>query len=385
MSNSTLDRIGKAKIKLLLDPSQTFLASLVLSLNTKIDNDIPTACTNGLEIRFNEEFVSKLSGPELRFLIAHETWHVAFLHMTRRGNRDPQKWNHAADYVINHMLVKAGFTMIEGGLYDDKYAGMSSEEVYDLLPEPDSLPNNPLDGDFEDAEGNSSKGKNKGGQGPDGKSPTQGEIEDKVQDAIIKAATQAKMANQAGSIPGHIARMVDDILNPKLPWQVILTNYMSAKTKAEKSWSRRNKRFRSTYLPSRLSESMGNVNIYVDASGSVSQDEFQAYISEMHDIRDSLKPELMKVISFDTQLKDEFIMERGEEIEVSFQGGGGTWIEPVITHAEQEETDVTIIFTDGYFGDVDYSNVPNDIIWVIVNNPSWTCPVGTVIHMEHKP
>lgn len=383
MSNETLDRISKAKIKLLIQQNQAFLSSMVLSLNTKIDNTIPTACTDGLEIRFSEDFVKGLSDPELLFLVAHETWHVAFMHMTRRGGRDPQKWNHAADYVINHMLVKDGFTMIEGGLYDDKYEGLSADEVYDLLPDNDQLEDNPLNGDFEDSDGTSA---DKDGDGSGNSSGvSQQEIEQKIEDAIIKAATQAKMSNQQGSIPSHIARMVDDILNPKLPWQVILANYMSAKTKSEKSWSRRNKRFRTTYLPSRLSESMGNVNIYVDASGSVSQDEFQAYISEMHDIRDTLKPELMKVISFDTQLKDEFVMERGESIEVSFQGGGGTWIEPVITHAEEEETDVTIIFTDGYFSDVDYANVPNDIIWIIVNNPSWTCPMGTVIHMEHKP
>jgi predicted metal-dependent peptidase len=393
MSNpyqAQLDRISKAKIKLMINGNEAFLASLVLSLNTIIDDTIPTACTDGICIRFSPTFVDGLTDGQLIFLVAHETWHVAFMHMCRVGGRNFQVWNAAADYVINLMLTENNYEFIEGGLLDKKYAGMGAEEVYDLLiQESDESPENILDGDFEpapsDGEGESSSGTSGQGNGLTAEGMSGEAVEQKIQDAIIKAATAAQMSNQAGSIPGHIAKLVNDILNPQLPWQVILANYMQAKSKTEKSWSRRNKRFRTTYLPSKLSESMGDVNIYVDASGSVSDDEFTAYISEMHEIRESLSPEIMKVISFDTQLKDEFVMEKGEEIAVEFTGGGGTCIGPVIEHAEQqEEVDVTIIFTDGYFSNVDYSKVPNDILWVIVNNESWTPPThGTVIHMKY--
>lgn len=373
MSIETQNRISKAKVKLILKGSNVFLSTLALNLSTIVEEGVGTAFTDGTTIKFDPKFVESLSDDELVFLVAHETWHVAFMHMFRRGPRDPQRWNCAADYVINNMLIAAGFTMIEGGLSDSRYKDMSAEEVYELLPEnPQDLPENPQDGDFTEPSN---------GEGS-GSSESKAEAQQKVQDAIMNAATAAQMQGDPGSVPGHIQRLLDEMFNPKLPWQVILANYMSAKTKAEKSWSRRNKRFKSVYLPSRLSESMGNVNIYVDASGSVSQDDFQAYITEMHDIRDSLKPELMKVVAFDTSIKEEFVMERGEEIDVSFQGGGGTCIEPVVAHAEQEETDVTIIFTDGYFGDVDYSRVPNDIVWIILGNPNWTCPVGKIIHME---
>lgn len=372
-----LDRISKSKIKLMLKGSEAFLSTLILALDTKVEEGIGTACTDGIQIMFDPEFVRGLNDDELIFLVAHETWHVAFMHMCRVGGRNFQKWNCAADYVINLMLVNSGYSMIQGGLLDKKYLNLSAEEVYDLLPE--ELPENPLDGDFQEA----------------GDSPMQGgasnmsaeEVEHKIQDAIIKSAIAAQMSNQAGSIPGSIAKLVNEILNPQLPWQVILSNYMSTKSKAEKSWSRRNKRFRTTYLPSRLSESMGNVNIYVDASGSVKTEEFTAYISEMHDIRESLKPDIMKVISFDTALKEEFVMEKGEELAVNFTGGGGTCINPVIKHAEQQEdVDVSIIFTDGHFNNTNYEDVPNDVLFIIVNNAGWACSASnaTVIHMDYK-
>lgn len=378
-----LERISLAKVTLMLKGSEAFLASLVLSLDTVIVEGVGTACTDGIQIKFDPKFLDTLTDAQVVFLVAHETWHVAFMHMCRVGDRSFPRWNSAADYVINLMLTNAGYTFIQGGLLDKKYDGMSTEEVYDLLPEEeDKLPNNILDGDFKAPDGQSEEG-----DSGNGDSPSAEEVEQKVQDAIIKAVTAAQMAGQAGSIPGGIAKMVNGILNPQLPWQVILANYMATKSKTEKSWSRRNKRFRTTYLPARLEESMGDVNIYVDTSGSVSDKEFTAYITEMHDIREALKPEVMKVISFDTCLKEEFIMEKGEEMAVNFTGGGGTSIAPVIAHAENEqEVDVSIIFTDGFFSGVDYSHVPNDILFVIVNNPSWECdaPNVTVIHMDYK-
>lgn len=39
-------------------------------------------------------------------MVAHELWHIAYEHVlsNRIGDRDPEKWNIAADHVINLML-----------------------------------------------------------------------------------------------------------------------------------------------------------------------------------------------------------------------------------------------------------------------------------------
>lgn len=393
MSQELFDRVSKAKIKLMIIKGQAFLSSLVLGLEVKFDDSIETATTNGVDLTFNPEYVDKLSDPELLYIVAKLTWHVAFMHMFRRGNRDPKKWIVACEYAINYHLRKANFQFVAGALEDSRFDNMSAEEIYKLLPDeppesqmPDAI-SEPGSGDSSD--NGSGDGDSEGdvqGQPNPSQGPSKEEVEQKVEDAIIKAAQSAEMQGDPGSVPGDIERMKDEFLNPKLPWQVILSNYMSAKTKTDKSWSKRNKRFRSVYLPARHGDSMGNVNIYVDASGSVSQDEFSAYITEMQDIRETLKPELMKVVAFDTSIKEEFVMEKGEDIDVNFRGGGGTAIDCVVEHSEEEQTDVTIIFTDGYFRDEDYSRVPNDIIFVIVNNPTWTCPNSnvTVVHMDYS-
>ena len=69
------------------------------------------------------------------------------------------------------------------------------------------------------------------------------EIERKIEDIIVKASVQSKMAGDAaGSIPGDIEIALDKLLNPKLPWNVILQNYMSSFAKEDFSWRRPNRR-----------------------------------------------------------------------------------------------------------------------------------------------
>jgi hypothetical protein len=61
---------------------------------------------------------------------------------------DPKKWNVAGDYALNQILVDSGFTLDDNWLIDNKFKGMSADEIYNLLP----------DGDGEGGEG--------GGLGP---------------------------------------------------------------------------------------------------------------------------------------------------------------------------------------------------------------------------
>ncbi|GAA1418554.1 vWA domain-containing protein [Catellatospora coxensis] len=76
----------------------------------------------------------RMSGPERRFVLAHEMLHAALRHGQRVGPRDPYLWNVAADYVINGWLVQMGVGELpEDVLYDPALKDCSAEEVYDLI------------------------------------------------------------------------------------------------------------------------------------------------------------------------------------------------------------------------------------------------------------
>jgi predicted metal-dependent peptidase len=121
------------KVRIQLLTRSVFLATILLSLKTRIGrDDVPTAGVNSTTLAVNPDFFDPLTFEQQIGLIAHEAWHLAFNHAGRRGDRDPYIWNAAGDFVINFLLVSTGFQIPEGGCYDPQYAGMSTEEVYEL-------------------------------------------------------------------------------------------------------------------------------------------------------------------------------------------------------------------------------------------------------------
>jgi predicted metal-dependent peptidase len=91
-----------------------------------------TMATDGRGIYYNVEWVLRQSDAELVAVIAHEVMHCLMQHHTRRGTRDPEGWNVAADHVINLPLTESGFTLPPGALLDQKYRGMSAEQAFAL-------------------------------------------------------------------------------------------------------------------------------------------------------------------------------------------------------------------------------------------------------------
>jgi predicted metal-dependent peptidase len=124
-------RIQKARTALLLD--HPFFGTLLFRLGARARSSIATMATDGVSLYFNPEFVDSLSSAELIGVLAHETMHPALQHHTRRGGREPKRWNMACDYAINPLLVDAGLTLPKNVLLDDRFCGMSAERIYNLL------------------------------------------------------------------------------------------------------------------------------------------------------------------------------------------------------------------------------------------------------------
>lgn len=127
-----------------LSINKWFYAELIANLDIYGSDEInpKTMCTNGMEIIFHPEFVTKQKEEALRLVLAHELLHCIGKHQERRGARDPKGWNIACDYAINPILEgESGFAWPvdeagqKMGLYEEKYEGMSAEDIYDLLIE----------------------------------------------------------------------------------------------------------------------------------------------------------------------------------------------------------------------------------------------------------
>jgi predicted metal-dependent peptidase len=368
--------LNKAKIALMSRNDSAFFTTLAFSLIHEFDESISTAATNGKRIKYNPDFFMSLDHEERVFLMLHEAMHCAYLHMERNQGRDRGRFNIAADHVINLQLIERGFKMPECGLADPQYATLSTEEVYNLLPE------NPGGG------GNG----NVPGFGPDLEDPAGGstpeaqeQLRQDIQDILCRAAMQSRMSNdKPGSIPGEIELFLDRLLNPKLPWYRILQKYLNSFSKSDYSFRKPNRRFFPEHiLPSMYGRNLIDLAAFVDISGSVSDHEFHVQVSETAAVMRMMKPRQIMFGQFDTEIKSvDRIQSLADMSKISFTGRGGTCIEPVIEWANTHKPQLLMVFTDGYFNWSDEIKTQVPVIWLIYNNPNFTAPFGKVIHYE---
>ncbi|RLB94679.1 MAG: hypothetical protein DRH26_00560 [Deltaproteobacteria bacterium] len=372
------DALKIAKITLMMQKNTVFYTTILFSLKQTITDALSTAATDGKSLLINPVFFNNLTPNERLTLLAHEVLHVAFDHMHRIGERDPQLWNYAADYVINYVLVEAGYTLPKGGLHDIKYGNKTTEAVYDLL-------NNKTE--TEKIQLFASGGKNNPMNGNDITYPKEGAkdqvTKDEVTEIVLRATTQAKAMGQApGSVPGEIAIELEKTLNPPLPWYVILNNYLTDISKDDYSFRRPNRRFLPKhYLPTAHSEAIPNIAIAVDASGSVSPEEFNTFISKIAEIQEVMQPKKITVIGFDTKIKNVQELEGQENpfTKLKFTGRGGTNITPIHDWVDKNKPTLLLVFTDGKFQERDPVDPSIPIIWLIHDNPTWASKCGRVI------
>ena len=354
--------LQQAKIHLMTRPDTVFFTTVCFSMKLVWDTTCPTGATDGKRLFLNPEYFMKLNQEERIFLLLHETLHTAFMHMTRIQGRDPRKWNLAADHVINLMLIARGYRMPKGGLANPDYSELSVEQIYALISDED-VANYTMD--LREAE------------------ESLDELQKDIEDSLVRAQLQVQMDGRPCNIPGEIQIFLDSLLKPKLPWKKVLARYIQSFTKSDYTYRKPSRRCSSDYiLPSLYSESCNSIAVAVDTSGSVTDDEFKQFISELHSILRMLKPEKLTLISFDTTVHEVVEVKTVKELsKVHFTGRGGTLIGPVNHWIEEHKPRLTLVFTDGCFHFYSQAS-PGNVLWLIHNNPKFSAPYGKTIHYQ---
>lgn len=362
--------IERAKLTLMQMKETTFYSTFLSMLQVEITEEIPTAATNGLSIKFNPHFIDTITRPQLLGLTLHEVEHVINGHCDYQlyENYCHDTLNIAQDHYINLRLLDRKFELPPDGYYDPQYKGMSSMEIYHKLikngkpkPKPELM----------DVLGP-----------PAGMSKE--EHADRVMGNIVKAVLITEASNDAGSIPGHLKQKLEDILSPKLPWNTILQQYLTEFINEDYSMRRPNRRFMPAwYLPTLLGEGLGHLFMYCDVSGSMSREDVSEIWNEYSYIFETMDPISAHIMTGDTQIHLDKTYEQGDFIpEFEYEGGGGTIFEPVMDRLREHQPVFALLFTDGYFSMPDMTGIESDIFWIIKGNPEFTAPKGEVIHFE---
>ena len=369
-NTQTLDRmLSKTKGRLFTKKGAGYLGSLLCDHVFVWDPSAETAWCNGTTIGWNPPFYTWLSPEERITVLAHELWHTGFDHMDRMGKvHCPQKWNIAADYVINNMLYNAGFVFGEKLMslkpyLDLQYDNMTTEQVYNLLPEDPPAPQ-PLDNDVRPADEPSKQ---------------------TVKSSIIKAMQASRMSKEVGVIPGEVELVMEKFLNPILPWEILLQHYFTELCSDDYSWKRPSRRYDDEYLPSLLGDSgLEHLIYYIDVSGSVTDEDVLRCNSETKFIHETLAPKRLTLVTFDESIQDTYEFTDDMPFEkIVIHGRGGTELDPVRQHIVKHKPTAAVIFSDLYCHPMEMDpGVP--VLWIVVGNKSAKTFFGKRIHIDNE-
>lgn len=322
-------KMARAIARTVLD--HPFFASLLLGMRLREDTSTRTACTNGKEIRFNPAFIDSLQVDQVVFVLAHLVMHVAHHHPLRRSNRDLGKFNKAGDFAINGILKDAGLSMLPGALYKKEFEHLSAEQIYERLPVSASA------GPGASEEGDNNQDDDPGGCGgfedarnEEGASLSKAEKQREEAKVAIAIQKAAQIAKAQGKLPGSLARLVDELVNPILQWQEILRTFIDHTARNDYSWIHPNRRHIAggIYLPSFRSNGLKPLVLAVDTSGSIGQNDLNQFQAELNDILQSF-PATVHIVYCDSQISGTHTITSDEyPVELKPVGFGGTDLRP---------------------------------------------------------
>ncbi len=380
------NKLAAARTRLIID--KPFLGALVLRLPMIMADPewCATTATDARQFFYNPEFIEQLTLSETQFILAHEALHCALSHFARREHRIKHRWDVACDYAINPLLTEDGLQAPPGSLLLREFEGMTAEEIYPCLedneneqtldqhlydqpedqkrnqdPSPEPPPPKPENQDDSDNGASPQQQPDENTQGAPQPPPLSQDEQDNLsvqwQQRLAGAAQQAM---QAGKLSGDMARLVDFLIQPQLPWRMLLARYMSSLARDDYSYTRPSTRRGDPAIFPSLRSSQVDVVIALDTSGSISQTEMKEFVSEIDSIKGQMRARIL-LQACDASLAEQgpWTYEPWDEFGLpeDIKGGGGTDFRPIFKWIEtlDRTPDLLIYFTDaeGQFPELD--------------------------------
>jgi len=412
-------RIKRGHITLMKHPQTALYSGVMLMGTSAVEEGVPTAYTDGVNKKYGRAFLESIvSESKVRGLILHENLHVALKQVVfgRAMFMENRKLaNLAADFVVNDIItcidgVVAGTSerlveLPDGGVYDAMFHDWSMREVYNYLkkhakkgggggqggkgqgnPPPSggtqSNDDDDMDGDTVTVNGKTYDISQADEHDFIGREVSAEEAKE-ILDDIDKALREGGML--AGRMGAKIPRVISDLLEPKIDWREALREFVSSTTKGndEFTWRRMNKRHMANdiYLPSVENESIGEIIVAIDTSGSIGGAEITEFATELVSICELCQPEAVRVLWWDTEVHGEQIFKDNYSNIANLlkpMGGGGTKVSCVSEYVTKNKlnAECVLVFTDGYVeNDINW-NITSPTLWMVTQRRDFVPPVG---------
>ena len=417
MRNAEETRLKKAHITLMQHPMTALYSGIIASGKNEVKDGKFTAYTDGINKVYCREYVAEYDNEaKLRGLVLHENLHVALKQIPRHRdlNHDHKMLNYAMDFVVNDVIKNTegttGYTkepivlLPDGALYHPMFHNWSVRKVYEYLkqrkeeldkadkngeqPQPCPQQNNSSTNgedkdeiDVDEALRNMDKGLD---------DHVFADVEEmdaeqlkKLEDAVDKALRQGGML--AGRMGASIPRVIGELLETKVDWREVFREFVQSaiRGKDEYTWRKMSKPYlaNNMYLPSMHSETMGELVVAIDTSGSIDNEQISEFASELASICETCNPDKVRVLWWDTKVHGEQVFE-GNYTDIAKmlkpKGGGGTHVGCVNDYIIKSSinAEVLVVFTDGYVENNPTWELTMPTMWFVTQNSSFVPPAG---------
>ena len=399
-------KLSAARTRLVLE--RPFIAALVMHLpltEARADR-CPTIATDARALYFNPDYIATLTLAETQFVLGHEALHCALGHFARRAHRIRRRWDVACDHAVNLMLIQDGMQPPPGVLANTEFLGLTAEEIYPLIaPDTGEVL---LDGHFFDAPSQAFDGTDRlpdrGGPpatadaehataadatddgwddagdasrrnescAPESPSPearvNHGAVEALAQRWQSRLAAAAQAALRAGRLSDSLARSLERLIQPRVPWRALLARFLMSIARDDYSFQRSSRRDGDALLP-RLASGEIHLFVALDTSGSIGDEEMREFASELDALKGQVRADLV-LHACDDKLSPagpwRFAPWAPVNLPTALSGGGGTRFTPVFEWIEREQLrpDLLVYFTDAQ-GEFPDSAPPYPVIWLV--------------------
>ena len=394
-------KLKRVKINLLRDDRFAYWRGIMMIGNTTLDDNMPTAATDGCNEVYGRAFVESQNDKQLAFGVLHENLHKIGRDLgvwRKLFEEDHQLANMACDYHHNLLLVDMDPmcqtiefpTNPDGsrmGLLDERFRNMDVPAIFRLLRQ-------------EKKDGTGAFGP--GGDGASGKGNFDehqwGEAEARTpeqQDALAKEIDQALRQGEMehrkvnGNKAGNMERHFGELTKPKIDWKRELADFWRSNCagRDDNTWRMPNRRFvgMDILLPSTFSQRVGRGVIGVDTSGSITGHQINKMLSEVVYVATQVHPEQLDLLYWDSAVaRHETYDETNlDTLATSTKpaGGGGTRPACVKQFIKDKglEPEFIIMLTDGFVDSWPEFDCPT--LWVVTTK-GIVARTGMTIHLN---
>jgi predicted metal-dependent peptidase len=332
------NKISQAKAKLLVN--YPLFGTIASKLELIADDDIKSFKSDGITLRYNNDFLEQLTSDEMEFVFANGAMHASMAYDMRKNNRSGWLWHLSTDYAINDMLVENGLERPDDANYSQRFSGMYAEEIYYELKA--DILRDELEYEADDID----DVQNEDSQTTQNEELTQEEqlFEEFVQSVVLDEADK-------DALPLDMERFFTFIESPKVDWKSELRYAVERFHKDDYTLMPPNKKFihMGYYLPSSTSNTV-RIVVAIDSSGSIDEKLLNIFLSELNFLMNVVGYYEIDLLVCDDKIRSHKKFYSGDILQADIIGGGATDFRPVFDFIDEKLDDINLLL---YFTDLD--------------------------------